>query len=314
MDSTITARHQDLGGGCHLWGHPGGGWGLSNSGLVIGAGQSLLVDTLYDLRITQQMLDGLRPLTRSAPITTVVNTHGNGDHWFGNQLLVHAEIIAAAGSVTDMRQVGPGEMKQLMNGPAPAGPFARRIFGSFDFEAIEPVYPSRTYQGELVLDVAGVHVRLIDVGPAHSAGDTIVHVPHARTVYTGDIVFAGGTPVVWHGPFDNWVHACDLLLGLDVDTIVPGHGPVTTKATVLETRNYLEYVHEQASARFAAGMPAREAARDIRLGRFASLGESERLAVNVYSVYRELDPGLTPLDGPGLFGCMAELAHRPIRP
>ncbi|MGH1554130.1 hypothetical protein ACRAWF_25860 [Streptomyces sp. L7] len=52
-------------------------------------------------------------------------------------------------------------------------------------------------------------------------------------------------------------------------------------------------------------MPAADAARDIRLGPFAGLEESERLAVNVYTVYRQLDPGLPPLDGPQLFGRMA---------
>ncbi|MGN9758142.1 MBL fold metallo-hydrolase [Streptomyces sp. SD31] len=281
---------------------------MSNAGLVVGRGTSLLVDTLYDLRLTAEMLDAFAPVTADAPISTVVNTHGNGDHWFGNQLVAHAEIVAARGSLTDMRQVGPAEMRQLTVAPELTGRFARRIFGPFDFTDVTPVLPERVFDGELVLDIGGTEVRLIDVGPAHSAGDTIVHVPRARVVYTGDIVFAGATPVVWHGPFTNWLAACDLLLGLDADVIVPGHGPVTTKKAVRNIRDYLEFVHEQAVTRFTAGMPVMDAAHDIRLGRFAELDESERLAVNVHTVYRELDPSLPPLDGPGLFGRMAQLA------
>ncbi|WP_217567223.1 MBL fold metallo-hydrolase [Streptomyces sp. GbtcB7] len=302
------AGRVEVGGGCHAWLPNRGGWGMSNAGLVAGRGESLLVDTLYDLRLTRVMLDALAPVTATAPISTVVNTHGNGDHWFGNQLVAHAEIVTASGSLADMRQVGPAEMRQLAAAQGLTGRFARRIFGAFDYAGIEPVLPNRVFDGELVLDVGGTEVRLIDVGPAHSAGDTIVHVPQVRVVYTGDIVFAGSTPVVWHGPFANWLAACDLLLGLDADTIVPGHGPVTTKKAVRDIRDYLEHVHEQATARFTAGMPAMDAARDIRLGRFAELDESERLAVNVHTVYRELDPSLSPLDGPGLFGRMAELA------
>ncbi|MEU1163018.1 MBL fold metallo-hydrolase [Streptomyces sp. NPDC005921] len=296
-----------LGGGCHAWTADARGWGMSNAGLITGRGASLLVDTLYDLRLTRLMLDTLAPVTATAPITTVVNTHGNGDHWFGNQLVAHAEIIAARGSVADMRQVGPAEMRALIDMDNAAGHFARRAFGRFDYSGIEPVLPSRVFDGEAVLDVGGTEVRLIDVGPAHSAGDTIVHVPRAGVVYTGDIVFARATPIVWHGPFARWLAACDLLLALDADTIVPGHGPVTSKQAVREIREYLVHVHEQATVRFAAGMPVMDAARDIRLGRFADLDESERLAVNVHTVYRELDPELPPLDGPGLFGCMAEL-------
>ncbi|WP_328767135.1 MBL fold metallo-hydrolase [Streptomyces sp. NBC_00286] len=298
----------DLDHGCHAWVPGAAGWGMSNAGLVTGRGESLLVDTLYDLRLTRAMLDGLAPVTDAAPVSTVVNTHGNGDHWFGNQLVAHAEIIAARGSLTDMRQVGPAEMRALTGADTDAGRFARRIFGRFDYSGIQPLLPHRVFDGETVLDIGGTEVHLIDVGPAHSAGDTIVHVPRARTVYTGDIVFAGSTPVIWHGPFANWLTACDLLLSLDVDTIVPGHGPVTTKEAVRTVHDYLSYVHEQATARFSAGMPAEAAARDINLGGFADLDESERLAVNVHTVYRELDASLPPLDGPQLFGRMADFA------
>ncbi|MFJ3895757.1 MBL fold metallo-hydrolase [Streptomyces sp. NPDC090083] len=294
--------------GCHAWIAGADGWGMSNAGLITGRGTSLLVDTLYDLRLTGAMLDALTPLTATAPIATVVNTHGNGDHWFGNQFVAHAEIIAARGSLADMRQVGPAEMRALTGMDNRTGRFARRIFGRFDFTDLEPVLPTRTFDGETALDIGGTEVHLIDVGPAHSAGDTLVHVPRAGVVYTGDIVFAGATPVVWHGPFARWLDACDLLLDLDADIIVPGHGPVTTKRAVREIRDYLAHVHEQAGLRFSAGMPVMDAAHDIRLGRFADLGESERLAVNVHTVYRELDPSLPPLDGPGLFGCMAELS------
>lgn len=303
----LTGRIE-VGEGCHAWLPDRRGWGMSNAGLIVGRGESLLVDTLYDLPLTRAMLDALAPMTATAPISTVVNTHGNGDHWFGNQLVDDAEIIAARGSLTDMRQVGPTEMRQLTSAPGLTGRYARQIFGAFDHAHVEPVLPNRVFDGELALDIGGTEVRLIDVGPAHSAGDTIVHVPQARVVYTGDIVFAGAAPVVWHGPFTNWLAACDLLLGLDADTIVPGHGPVTTKKAVRDVRDYLEYVHEQASIRFTAGLPAMDTARDIRLGRFAEWDESERLAVNVHTVYRELDPSLSPLDGPGLFGRMAQLA------
>ena len=58
----------------------------------------------------------------------------------------------------------------------------------------------------------------------------LVHVPEDRTIFTGDILFIGGTPIVWAGPLANWIAACDLMLGMDVDTVVPGHGPVTDKS------------------------------------------------------------------------------------
>lgn len=302
--------HRLVAGRCHAWLQPGGGWGLSNSGLIVGARASLLVDTLFDLPHTRRMLDGLAQVIVDAPLTSVVNTHGNGDHWFGNELVRDLEIIASQATVDDMRAVGPEALVGLLSMPGATGDYARTIFGRYDFAGITPTYPTRTYERELALDVGGVEVLLLDVGPAHTRGDTIVYCPRDRVVYTGDIVFAGGTPIVWAGPFANWTAACQRIIALGAETVVPGHGPICPVRVVRTMIDYLEYVHNEASRRHAAGMTAREAAIDIELGTFAHLPESERLAINVVSVYRELDASPSPPpDGPALFGCMAELHH-----
>ncbi len=95
----------DLGDGCHAWLQPDGGWGWSNSGLVTGGGASLLVDTLFDLVTTRQMLDGIRSLTDRAPLTAVVNTHSDGDHCFGNELVpsVASAVRQQSCSITNFR-------------------------------------------------------------------------------------------------------------------------------------------------------------------------------------------------------------------
>ena len=301
---------QDLGGGCHAWLQPDGGWGLSNAGLVVGDGAALLVDTLFDLRLTRRMLAAFAELTAGAPITTVVNTHGNGDHWFGNELLPDAEIVASAAAAREMRQVGPAQVLDLLGMPGPTGRFARSVFGAFEFAEVTPRYPTRTFAGRLVLEVGGVEIELIEVGPAHTGGDVVVHVPSARVVFAGDILFNGGTPIVWAGPVGGWIDACQLLLDLDVDTIVPGHGPVAGKSSVRAAQDYLRLVHAEATLAYAAGLGPDEAARDIArrdVGGYAGRPESERLAANVHAVYRELDPCLPVPQGPHLFGCMAAL-------
>lgn len=101
---------------CHAWLVPDGTSGWNNAGLVTGAGESLLVDTLFDLAMTREMLDGLRPVTDEQPIRTVVNTHANGDHWFGNELLVDAEIIASQATFEEMETNGP----DLIRGRSPS--------------------------------------------------------------------------------------------------------------------------------------------------------------------------------------------------
>jgi glyoxylase-like metal-dependent hydrolase (beta-lactamase superfamily II) len=250
----------------------------------------LLVDTLFDLKITQRMLDAMAGVTHGAGINTVVNTHANGDHCYGNQLLKGSEIIASAATAHEMSEVPPAMLAALNKAPGEVGYLFRHFFGEFEFDGIEPVLPTQTFTGRHSFEVGGRTIDLVEVGPAHTQGDTLVFVPDAKTVYTGDILFIGGTPVVWVGPLDNWIAACDLICSSDVDHIVPGHGPLTDKAGVTAIRDYLVYVQGEAAERFNGGMDAWDAARDIALNGFEKWGEFGRLAVNVDTVYRTMDP------------------------
>lgn len=94
---------------------------------------------------------------------------------------------------------------------------------------------------------------------------------------------------------------------MDVDVIVPGHGPVTDKAGVRRVAEYLKFVDTEARKRFEAGLSARDAALDIALGDYSSWGDAERIAVNVDTLYREYrgDGVVTPVIE--LFGLMAEV-------
>jgi len=302
----------ELGDGCFAYVQGNGGWGWSNAGLVVGDGTSLLVDTLFDLRLTEAMLASMADHTRAAPIGTVVNTHANGDHCYGNQLVDGAQIVASSATAHEMSDVPPSMLAALNAAPGDVGDLFRSFFGEFEFDGIDPRLPDRTFDGRLELDVGGRVVELIEVGPAHTRGDTLAYVPDAATIYTGDILFIGGTPIVWAGPLANWVAACDLMLGMDVDTVVPGHGPVTDKAGVTAVRDYLAFVDREATERHAAGVDAFDAARDIgRLIRaredFGQLGEFGRIAVNVDAVYRSLDPDHRSADVVEQFRRMAQL-------
>jgi glyoxylase-like metal-dependent hydrolase (beta-lactamase superfamily II) len=304
----------EAGDGCWAYVQRDGSWGWSNAGLVVGEGGSLLVDTLFDLPLTAEMLDAFAFRTSASPIAVVVNTHANGDHCYGNELVADAEIIASAATAAEMEEVPPTLLAGLNAAPGDVGELFRSFFGDFRFDGIELTLPTRTFEGRLSLDVAGREVELIEVGPAHTRGDTLVHVPDARTIFTGDILFIGGTPIVWAGPLANWIAACDLMLGMDIDAVVPGHGPLTDKAGVAAVRDYLAFVDAEATTRHDAGMDAFEAAREIgalldATDDFGEWGEAGRIAVNVETVYRTLDPSHHSPDVVEQFRRMASLDH-----
>jgi len=286
---------------------PDGSWGWSNAGLVVGDGRSLLVDTLFDLELTREMLDQLAPI--AGRIETVVNTHANGDHCWGNELVGDARIVASKECADEIGTPPPETLAALVKEASTMGvlgEYLARIFGPFDFEGITLRKPDETFEGELTLSVDGTEVRLIEVGPAHTRGDILVHVPSQRVVFTGDILFVGGHPIVWAGPVRNWVAALDRILAMDVDTVVPGHGPVVDTGAVDDEREYLLWVEREAKGRFDAGMTAIDAARDM-MGEYKHWSESERLVVNIAAVYRELDPDRPP-SFVDLFAQMAELS------
>jgi cyclase len=310
---SFAAGLEEVGDGLYAYLQPDGGWGWSNAGLITDGEATLLVDTLYDLPLTERMLQSMRDaVPAAARIDTLVNTHANGDHCYGNQLVSGARIVASERTAAEMGELPPAAMAALLE-QAPQmgelGAFFMECFGAFDFSGIELALPEQTFSGRIEMSVGDRALELIEVGPAHTRGDTLVHVPAAGVLFSGDILFSGAHPIVWAGPVSNWVDACDRILAMDVDVIVPGHGPLASPAAVRELKGYFEYLYDEARTRREEGMTALQAARSISLDRWADWGESERLVVNISNIYAELAGDPEPLNPVVAFEQMAELAR-----
>jgi glyoxylase-like metal-dependent hydrolase (beta-lactamase superfamily II) len=304
---------QEVGEGLYAYLQPDGGWGWSNAGLVVDGESTLLVDTLYDLALTEQMLQAMRrAVPAAARIDTLVNTHANGDHCYGNQLVGGARIVASAQTAAEMIELPPAAMAALVE-QAPnmgeLGAFFLDCFGKFDFNGIELTLPQETFVGELSVRVGNRELKLIEVGPAHTRGDTLVHAPAERVLFSGDILFSQAHPIAWAGPVSNWIAACERILDLDVEVIVPGHGPLAGLDHVRELKAYFEYLYEEARRTHGEGMTPLQAARAISMRRWADWGEGERLVVNIANIYAELSGDQEPLNPLAAFEGMAALAR-----
>ena len=271
--------------GVHAWLQPNGQLGESNAALVIGDGASVLVDTLWDPRLTRRMLAAIAPLIEKAPIETLVNTHSDGDHWWGNQEVAEAEIIATEAATAVMKGESPAELRRfgalaraLRVAASMPFPYPRRgdvgviaayvgeALEPFDFDDVRLVPPTRTFSGELELNVGGREVRLIEVGPAHTLGDLIAWLPDARIAIAADILFIGVTPIMWAGPLERWVAALERLLELGAERLVPGHGPVCGPTEVRRLIDYWRWLDRAAGQRLEAGRSPADAARELVLG------------------------------------------------
>ncbi len=303
---------QEVGDDLYAYLQPDGGWGWSNAGLVVDGERTLLIDTLFDLSLTEEMLRAMRDaVPAAARIDTLVNTHANGDHCYGNQLVGDAVIVASERTAAEMTELPPAAMAALV-AQAPQmgelGEFFLRCFGSFDFDGIELALPQQTFSGERTIRVGDRELTLIEVGPAHTRGDTLVHAAAERVLFTGDILFSGAHPIAWAGPVSNWIAACDRIVALAPQAIVPGHGPPSELAAVHELKAYFEYLYDEAKRCHGEGMTPLQAARSLSLDRWADWGERERLVVNLANIYAELDGDPEPPNALQAFQAMAELA------
>ena len=105
----------ELGQGLYAYLQPDGSWGWSNAGLIVDGGHAVLVDTLFDLGLTGTMLQAMRDaVPAAARFDALVNTHSNGDHWFGNQLVPTARIVAIQRCAEEMLDRPPEEMAAMM--------------------------------------------------------------------------------------------------------------------------------------------------------------------------------------------------------
>ena len=303
----------DLGNNIYCYLQPDGGWGWSNAGLIADGDESLIVDTLFDEDLTLEMLDSMKSAEPKGMknIRALINSHSNGDHCNGNNCVDTDEVISSEATLEEMSHESPEMMAALLKQAPEMGTLGKyflECFGSFNFEGVTKRLPNTTFTGETQRQVGDKIVELIEVGPAHTNGDILVHVPSDKVVFTGDILFIEGHPILWAGPVKNWINACDRIISMEVDFIVPGHGPVTDNRGVKAVRDYLVYIDTESRKRFESGMSALEAAKEIDLDLFSTWGDGERIAVNVNSLYREYKGEEKREEITLLFQQMAELS------
>ena len=122
----------------------------------------------------------------------------------------------------------------------------------------------------------------------------MVYLPQQKILFAGDVAFYYVTPAGHNAHITKWIDAIDRISKMDVDVIVPGHGPIGTKRQLADTRAYFELLAEEARKRYAMGMTPGRAAADIPLGRFASWTNPERNAWNTVRLYAEFAGALKP--------------------
>ena len=304
----FTKGLHQIGEGIYTYLQPDGSWGLNNAGLIVSDKQALLVDTLYDYKHTSEMLAEIKKIIDpTVKVDYLINTHSNGDHYFGNGLVEGAKIISSEICAKEMEDIAPSKMAFLMKIwwlLGKGGRYLHKSFKQFDFRGIPLVLPHQVFQDSMILSVGKKRIELLEVRDAHTASDTMVYLPKDKIIFCSDLLFIEGTPVVWTKGVQSWIAALDKINSLDVDRIVPGHGPVTDKNGVSKLKVYFEHIYSETKKRFSKNMSILDASLDIDLKEYKRWGDPERLVTTVHAIYQELKPTMKPLGMLSLFALM----------
>jgi glyoxylase-like metal-dependent hydrolase (beta-lactamase superfamily II) len=222
------------------------GEGGNVAAYVTGAGV-VLVDNMF-YRNFDAILAQVASIT-DQPITYALNTHQHDDHAGGNaRMLRIADVIAHENVWLNL-----SDIQQPYYEDTPGTPIG---------------LPNVTFTDELVLHPGGKEIRAKYFGRGHTSGDVVVYFPGLRAIHTGDLFLgrrSGATDsdrppgvniyvdYAQGGSFLEWTDTLDAILELDFDTIIPGHGPVSTRADLIRFRADLEAMRDRIAALIQAG-------------------------------------------------------------
>ena len=250
-------------------------------GVVVTDEGVVLIDPGGSYRGAQQIDETIRSNT-DKPVVVVINSGGQDHRWLGNAYFKKqgARVIAAESAVTDHKARLQNQMFVLQS-----------LLGEESLRGTEAVYADETFSDRHSLEVGGIQLELICVGPAHTPGDTLVWLPRQRIAFAGDVVYV--ERMLGVGPMSNsrhWLGAFERLAALQPEWVVPGHGhAVTLEKAKAETYEYLVFLREAVATLLDEGI-GMEKVGEIDQSRFSHLKVYEQIkGRNAQQVYSEME-------------------------
>ncbi len=248
---------------------------LGNAAFVDLGDRALLLDTTESPVIARDLRVAVEQLTGN-PIGAVVISHGHSDHWYGNQVFAGLPIIATTCSLDLMRffaddtrsdQADPSEFDAFLaeqkaaldaeTDPRRRANLAKSLARFERHRADLPTFdltlPNQTFEGKIVFRGSGRTVELVALETVHSPGDCYLLLPDERIALIGDLGFFDRQPFMPYGDPEAWVQQIEQMLAWDVETFVPGHGPVGGKAHLEREKQYIVALQAMVREAIAAG-------------------------------------------------------------
>jgi len=256
---------------------------VSDAGIIVGDEGVMVIDALAAPMHAQNFVAAIRKVT-DKPFRHLINTHHHSDHVAGNQYFMPAEVVSH-----------PHCRDQVMRTIATTPPtWAARDGWAVGGEPRRVVPASVTVDGKTTYHYGRTIVEIIPMAPAHTYGDLVVYLPQHKILFAGDLAFFYVAPFANNSHVTRWLEWIDVIMKMDVDVIVPGHGPIGGKSHLAEMGEYFQVLKREARPRYDAGLTAGAAAAEIRMGKFDNWIGPERIVMDTLRLYQEWAGTLTP--------------------
>jgi len=202
----------------------------ANAGIVIGQDFIVAVDSLISAREAKRFIKDIKKVSKK-PIKFLINTHYHFDHTLGNSEFAKlgAVIIAHENDKKNMQKAGAGMLQ-----------YAKQSgLTDKDLQGTKLAYPTLTFKDRVTLDLGNNKVEILFLGPSHTSGSVLVYVPQEKVLFAGDTLFTAFHPFLGEANIEGWTKVLDQITAMDVDKIIPGHGPVSSKKDVADLQSYL---------------------------------------------------------------------------
>ncbi len=243
------------------------GAAFSNSGIIDLGGLTLVFDTFETPKAAEDLRAAAQSLTGRLP-DYVINSHNHADHWFGNQAFAGQATIISTHKTRDLMPVYLEELKTLKQNPselstsleenlrlldtetdpqkrkAIEGYVARLKHSLESLPVLELILPNQTFGNKIVFYGSKRSAELLALGNGHTSGDCFLALPEENIAFLGDLAFFKRQPYMEDCDFTAWKNILDEISQSNLETFVPGHGPVGTKTDLLLLLQYLNALED----------------------------------------------------------------------
>ncbi|HET6957472.1 MAG TPA: MBL fold metallo-hydrolase [Vicinamibacterales bacterium] len=256
---------------------------VPNVGIIVGSRATLVVDTGLGPRNGQTVLKVTNSVSTNRELY-VVSTHFHPEHALGESAFpASAKIIRARAQQQDIDEFGLSLAKTF----ASRSPLVAELLDGAQFRKADVIFDR-----EHTLDLGGVRVRMLSLGPTHTRGDTIVWVEGDRILFAGDVVM-NRTFVAFASPYSSvkaWLADFDQLEPLKPVKIVPSHGGVGDASLIAEQREVMKAIQSRAAELKKAGKTADETAATVQselTAKYPNWGAPARVSAIAKTAYAE---------------------------